>query len=247
MSRDHEPELDAITYVSGLMRRRERRRFELHLLECETCWEEVRLDRQGRRVAEAGREVAPPELREAVRAAVADAASGNPDRAVVSLRPHRRAPALLPAVAAALSVIVLAVSAVTLRSASEPAPIRAALDTYEHSAVEGVRANMPMPDLSVVGLHPTGAEHMVLADMPVDAVAYRTDTGSRLTLFMAHVPFPRAIEAGSGATGTWHAEHEGLGMLCGSLPVAYLAVTGDPSLMDRLAEGLASGRVVIAA
>jgi hypothetical protein len=110
---------------------------------------------------------------------------------------------------------------------------------------------MPMPDLSSIGLRPTGAERMPLADMSVEAFSYRTDAGSRLALFMGHASFPRAVEARSVAASTWQAEHGGMMMLSGpatggSSPMAYLAVTDDPALMDDLAGALVSGQVVIA-
>ena len=245
MSDLHQPEQDAAAYVTGVMGRRHRLRFEGHLLECEVCWEEVRLDREGRISAEAGRGVAPPELREAVRAAVAAAAVEGLDRTVPSRRPGRRSASLVPAIAAALAAAVLAVSILTLGTpAPEPPSISAALVAYEHSAAEGVHADMPIPDLSMLGLHPMGAEHMALAATPVDAFAYRTDTGSRLVLFMAHVPFPRAVEV-VAPSRTWRAEREGMAMLSASAPTSYLAVTSDTALMDRLAGGLASGQVVI--
>jgi hypothetical protein len=233
------------------MNGRERRRFERHLLECQTCWEEVRLDRAGRRIAETGRSVAPPELREMVRAAVAGNASDDLDARVASPRSRRRT-VLLPAIASGVVVIVLAVWVLLLRPATEPAPITAALSAYEHSAVEGAHQDMPMPDISSIGLRPTGAEHMLLDDMPVEAFAYRTDSGSRLALFMRLAPFPRAVEARSVAASTWQAEHGGIVMLSGpvrggSPAMAFLAVTNDPALMDDLAGALASGQVVIAA
>src|SRR5204862_342011 len=65
-----EPELRAAAYVSGEMRRRELRRFEAHLVECEECWREVSLGWKGRGLAEASREVAPPGLRDEIRAAL---------------------------------------------------------------------------------------------------------------------------------------------------------------------------------
>ena len=245
MSVPHQPELDAAAFVTGLMGRRERRSFERHLLECEACWEEVRLDRLGRGVAEAGRTVAPPELRETIRAAVSSAASADDEPTIDRRRYRRLVPDLRPAVAAVLAAIVLVFSAVVpgSGSGSEPAPIHAALLAYERSSVEGVHANMPVPDLSAIGLQPMGAEQMKLDRMPVEAFAYRSDAGSRLTLFMAHVPFPRAVEAGLGAAASWRADHEGMVMLSDSSPAAFLAVTSDPALMDRLAGALAGGQV----
>jgi anti-sigma factor RsiW len=77
--RPHDPERNAAEYVSGELRRRARRWFEAHLLDCEDCWREVLLGRAGRRVAESARELAPAELREDVRTAV-----------LLSDRPRRR-------------------------------------------------------------------------------------------------------------------------------------------------------------
>jgi anti-sigma factor RsiW len=121
MTRRHEPDVDAAAYVSGIMQRRERRRFERHLLTCEMCWREVRLDHEGRRLAELGRGAAPAGLREAVRAAVArgpvrdaavlDIASAAPARR--SGMPGRYA-WMVPAVAAAVSLLVVAGSMLCL-------------------------------------------------------------------------------------------------------------------------------------
>ena len=68
---DHHPEREVAAYVSGEMSPKDLRRFEAHLLECELCWQEVQLNREGRRLAESSREPAPASLREDVRAAVA--------------------------------------------------------------------------------------------------------------------------------------------------------------------------------
>lgn len=69
-SRTHDPERYAAEYLSGEIPRRFCRWFEAHLLECDDCWSEVWLGREGRRMAEAAREMAPPALRDAVRVAV---------------------------------------------------------------------------------------------------------------------------------------------------------------------------------
>src|SRR5919198_1446785 len=70
MGNEEPREREIAAYVTGELNSRRRRRFEAHLLQCETCWREVRLAREGRRVAESLRELAPPQLREDVRAAV---------------------------------------------------------------------------------------------------------------------------------------------------------------------------------
>ncbi len=77
--RPHDPERNAAEYVSGELRRHARRWFEAHLLLCEDCWREVLVGREGRRLAESAREMAPTALRDDVRAAV-----------LLSDRPRRR-------------------------------------------------------------------------------------------------------------------------------------------------------------
>lgn len=69
-SRTHDPERLAAEYLCGEIPCRIRRWFEAHLLECDDCWNEMLLGREGRRIAEAAREIAPPALRDDVRAAV---------------------------------------------------------------------------------------------------------------------------------------------------------------------------------
>ena len=250
--RGHDPEVDSAAYVSGVMRARGRRRFERHLLTCEMCWSEVRLDREGRRLAELGREASPVGLRNAVRAAVAvgperqpgpsDARSEIPaSRTAVTGRPGWR----VPAIAMAAAFFVIAGSLLWFGGSGEPGPISAALDAYEHSAVVGTDHHMKPPDLTRLGLQATGAEAMALAGMPVEAFAYLSPGGSRLTLFMGHAPFPRAAEAGPSTQGAWRAQHERVTLCSGTAPVAYLVVSSDARLVDHFQAGLADGTVSI--
>ncbi len=76
----HDPEANAATYLGGALSPRQARRFEAHLLECESCWQEVTLGRQGRSIMEGARELAPQSLREQVRMAVAGADHRHPRR-----------------------------------------------------------------------------------------------------------------------------------------------------------------------
>jgi len=251
MRRRHEPDIDAAAYVSGLMRPRERRRFERHLLTCDACWQEVRLDREGRLLAEGGREAAPSGLRDSVRAAVAAGAEpglGAVDIANTASARRRRSAArpdwALGTAAAALVVLLTAGALVWSRGPHEPAPISAALDAYSRSVITATDHHMTPPDLTEVGLTSTGAETMALADMPVEAFAYRTSDGKRLTLFMAHETFPRAIEAGvDGAT--WLAHHDGLTLASSTAPVSYLVVSTDAGLVSRFQGAVGDGSVVI--
>src|ERR671910_740635 len=75
----HEPERLAAAYLAGELGRRQRERFEAHMLACEECWQEVGLGRRGRALAESIREVArrrtqPP----GIAAAVASYRTGGP-------------------------------------------------------------------------------------------------------------------------------------------------------------------------
>src|SRR6266568_4265276 len=70
----HDPGQLAAAYLTT-MRPRARRRFEAHLLACEPCWQEICLARRSRQLAETTRDLAPPGLRDDIRAAVTTAAT----------------------------------------------------------------------------------------------------------------------------------------------------------------------------
>jgi anti-sigma factor RsiW len=75
----HDPAGLAAAYLGGELGRRQRERYERHLLECEHCWWEVQTARRGRELAESLRELAPQRLRERIRATVETApANGRP-------------------------------------------------------------------------------------------------------------------------------------------------------------------------
>src|SRR5207247_6875889 len=98
------------------MRPSERGRFEAHLLGCDDCWREVSLGREGRGMVEVSREIAPPGLRDEIRAAI-------------SVAPvPRRFPRRLALVAAVVSVLAISIfGAAEVRSRQQPPPIAAAL------------------------------------------------------------------------------------------------------------------------
>lgn len=73
----HDSEAAAADYLGGGLRPRASRAFEHHLLGCERCWQEVDDGRVGRRLAESARQVAPPELREQLRAIIASEVSAS--------------------------------------------------------------------------------------------------------------------------------------------------------------------------
>lgn len=246
MSRSGHPrdvEAEAAAYVSGALAARRRRRFERHLIQCERCWGEVGADREGRRLAEAAREVAPASLRDAVRGSVAAAG--------LSERPRARRPSRPVAVAlAAVTAVAVSIGFFAARDRVRPEPsvIAVALDAYERHAVQGF-ALPKAPDLQVVGLRVVGSERMSLAGTTVEAFAYRGASGATLSLYMADSPFPQATDATPQpltGTGGWRAERDGMRMLCGNAQPSYLAVSSDAVLMDGLAGAISAGTIVIA-
>jgi len=238
----HEPDRDAAAYVTGTMTPDERDRFEAHLLTCETCWREVGLDREGRTLAESAREAAPAELRESVRAAVLAAAS---DRAVSTSTPIRRRRDRLRGLAAVAAVFALLIAGIVAHSASAPSTIDAAMTAYARSQIEAHHEPMPAPDLGDLGMARTGATHMQLGAMDVEAFAYRTDAGSRMTLFVADQPFPMP----SGATptlGGWDMSHDDMHLMTGDGSKSFLAISSDMGLLTSLQHGLDIGMVQLA-
>src|SRR5918995_5658055 len=93
----HEPERLAAAYLAGELGRRQRERFEAHILACDECWQEVGLGRRGRALGESLREVAPQRLRERVRVTVAATPPG---------RRRAHLPGVLAATAAVLAAVV---------------------------------------------------------------------------------------------------------------------------------------------
>jgi anti-sigma factor RsiW len=228
----HDPERAAALYVSGEMRQAERGRFEAHLLGCDECWREVSLGRRGRGMVEATREIAPPRLRDEVRAAI-------------SVAPvPRRLPRRLALVAAVLSVLAVSIfSAALIRSRQQPPPIAAALAAAHTETLEARGpSEQPAPDLSSQGLHLVMGERVDLAGLTSDAFMYRNTAGGVVLLFTSAAPFPVAHDATprtAGANG-WTAESDGMTLVCGDRPMNYLVIAQDPSLVGLVEHGLIS-------
>ncbi len=147
----HRPEQLAAAYLAT-MRPRARRRFEAHLLACEPCWQEVCLARRGRQLAETARGLAPAELREDIRAAVAVAAA----QPAAGPRPLRRIVAAATT-AATVAAAVLAGTAALVRPwpHSPPAADSAAPPPVVAAAVASYRADRtPMPCFCSVPTQP---------------------------------------------------------------------------------------------
>ena len=228
--RTHDPERDAALYVSGEMRPAERGRFEAHLLRCDDCWREVSLGREGRGIAEATREIAPPGLRDDIRAAISVAP-------VPRSLPRRLA--LVAVVASVLAVSVF--GAAQVRSHHQPPPIAAALAAARTETLTARGpAELPAPELSSQGLQLVMGERVDLAGLASDAFMYRNTAGETVLLFTSAAPFPVAHAATPLAAGVngWTAQSDGMTLVCGDRPMNYLAVSQDPSLVGLVEHGL---------
>lgn len=223
----HDPERETAAYLGGVMRARRRTRFERHLLECEDCWREVDTARLGRGVAESARELAPQQLRERVRAALAATA------------PERRRARWPLAVAASVVVIASAFAAVRLLP-QQPAPIAQAVADFREGRLPGETASAPAPDLSAIGLELAASGSGSLHGLAVDAYAYRATDGDRVLLYLSEEVFPVARGARQRAPdGPWRASSDGIELLCAQEPHALLALSDDAALLHELGDRLA--------
>jgi hypothetical protein len=221
--RSHDPERSAAAFLAGEMTAREADAFEYHLLECPSCWREVRLGDFGRRVAEAGRELAPPHLRDRVRAAV-ELAPPPPHH-----RPRRQLALMLLVTVAAMLTLPA-----TLGRDRQPETIQALLADFHRggSLAETAAPSLPqsLGDLRLVGTAAGPARGLALT-----AHRYRDQAGHRVIVYSADRAFPEAVGAEPHAGGrTWEAEAGGLSLYCASKPFHAL-VMGDDAREVRLA------------
>lgn len=212
----HDPERSAAAFMAGDMSRREGESFEHHLLECEPCWREVHLGEIGRYVAESGREIAPPHLRERVRAAV-------------ELAPGRRRslPGRPMALMVLAAVAVLTVTAMPGQRAPQPEQIQALLADFGGAATLP-RAAPPKLPVRLGGLRLVSAEAGSAGGRDVTAHRYRDPAGHRVAVYRADRAFPVAAGAephpGSSA---WEARTGNLTLFCATRPFHALVVGDD--------------------
>ncbi len=213
----HDSEKAAASYLSGAMKRRRRAGFERHIMECEQCWEQVRLGRIGRSLAESGRELAPQPLREQVRVVVAAAPSS------------RRMWGLSWGLAVFAVVMLVAVGLAlgTFRDAGQPPVIDAVLSDYRSSAPSGqeIAATLPprLGDLRHVASY-TDA----LGDLGVTVHSYRDPAGHEVLVYQADRTFPVAAGAEHSSDGrTWTAAADDVVFFCADYPAPSLVVGDD--------------------
>jgi hypothetical protein len=232
----HDPEQLAAAYLAT-MRPRARRRFEAHLLACEPCWQEVCLARRGRRLAETARDLAPAELREDIRAAIATAAT----MPAAGPRPFQRIVA-----AATVAAAVLAGAAALVRpwphsppvadSAAPPPVIAAAVASYRADRLPGTAVIGELaPKLTPLRLRLAGAVAGQLNGVAVTMFAYSTPSGARLVIVRSRQPFPEATSARElgGTEGAWTMRSSGVTVICAQGTHALLLLGSDATLVRQ--------------
>jgi len=256
----HDSETAAAHYLGGL-RPRATRAFERHLLGCEQCWQEVEAGRTGRRLAESARQVAPPELREQLRAVIAsEVSAAQAPSAPQSRRPTARSLRLpVRALRAARRAWVPAVGGLALVAAAvlvvghpgagrrdggtrQPAAVGAAVADFRSLRLPGTQVpQAAAPDLTQVRLHPMGAAAGIVGGRTVTAYAYRDTAGRDLLVYLSREAFPTALGAQrlSGPDGPWIATTEGVTVLCARSPHALLVLGQDRQLVLDVGRALA--------
>jgi len=210
--RKHDPEAAGALYLGGAMSRRARRRFEVHLVECPECWEEVRLGGVGRGYAEAGRELAPQDLRDRV-------------RGEVSLIPRR--PRIRLRVGVGVLALALGVGGATaLLVSGQPEAIEALVADFQGRRALESAAPQELPtrlgDLTLVSV-----QAGEVARLSVVGHSYRDAAGHRVNVYRADRTFPMADGARAGEGQTWRAEVGDAVLLCSDRPFPALVVGDD--------------------
>ena len=222
----HDPEANAAAYLAGVTSTRARRRFEAHILECEKCWSEVNLGREGRGLAESARELAPQPLRERVRSAVSLLPAPR-------IRWRRRL-----SLTALLALAMLGGAALTVQIArpEQPDLIRALLAHFEGGAQVGPDVTPSLPD-RLGDLRLLGTQALEVGGVGIRAHRYRDPAGHEVVVYRGARTFP--VAAGAKHMGAvWEARADGTVMFCADRPVPSL-VAGD----DR-AEVLLAARLL---
>lgn len=245
----HDPELAAASYLAGALGRRARSRFESHMLGCDDCWAEVGAGRFGRSVAESGRESAPTQLRDRIRAVVEHAATERANSRRGSLAGRFRVSSQLMAGLTATAAVVVSVGVLLTGGLGhqtpgrrEPRVLAAALTAYRAATLPGkTMTQASVPDLSGLGLSAIGASAGRLDTMPVDAYGYRDSTGTRVVVYFGRQSFPRPDNAHSlgSLAGPWSVHAAGVFMECSKANHVMLVVGADEHMVAAVERVLA--------
>jgi hypothetical protein len=229
----HDPAALAANYLGGELGRRQRERYERHLLECEDCWREVQAARRGRELAESLRQLAPQRLRERIRATVEAAPDNGGRRRRWSDAPRRRSGRGQVLAAAATLVALLALAAAGLGGLlgrarpAQPEPIAAAVGRYQAGDRWAPTAARP-PARRLGDLELRRSGQGTLGGLPVTAYVYQDQAGHRVTLLRASSSVPTATGATHEPTAAmWLAEVDKVVLLCADRPWPALLVGQD--------------------
>lgn len=232
----HNPEAWAAAYLGGAMRPSRRESFEAHLLGCDDCWQEVRLARQGRRLAEEAREIAPPGLRERIRAAVAAEHTTGARGTGRRLAALRGLPLL--AVAAATAAVVASAAVSGSSPGAQPGRLAAAaVRDYTAGRLPGTPIPWLVPGLASLGLRPDGGGIGRLGGRELVALGYRDARGRRVAVYLtdADIPAPPGAARLDVAGMGWTATMAGVRLVCVN---TVLVVGRDPALVAAVARTL---------
>jgi anti-sigma factor RsiW len=248
----HDPERLAAEFLSGELGRARRLLVERHMLDCEACWAEAAQARRGRQAAEALRLVAPPGLRDRIRA-VADLDPPTPRPARPARNPVRplwrvpawwsvawiRRPALVGGLAvvcaAALTAVLLAWPAVN-PAGRQPAEVAALVQAYRDNQPGGEPvADQQPPVERADGYMWVQARRATVAGQPMILHQYRRADGARILLARAQTDFPRPAGAHLLPDGEWLADIDGVRLYCTSRAGPTLVLGEDPTAVAALA------------
>jgi len=189
-------------------------------------------------LAERARELAPPSLREQVRAAI--------EMSEPQPRWWRK---LRTPVAAGAAVVVLVAAGLgvkaVLHAGGQPKPIEAALAAFRSHrvAMSGAPAHVPI-DLSAMGLELQAGARTDLGGIRSDVFMYRGSAG-HVYVFLGSRAFPEARGARerTGTVHGWQAEADGVSLLCADVPVSYLVMGTDRGLVHQVEAAIRSSEV----
>lgn len=215
---EHDSERMAAAYLSGTMPRRRRKGFQEHILTCQECWSEVELGRRGRSLAEQGRELAPPEMRERLRMLVE--ATPSPQR--------RWQPVGIAAAAVVASLIaLLTIFDVTVREPEQPMEIALLVADFESAVPLKTPTENRLPR-RLGDLRLQDSRTGYVGELKVTAHEYVDTAGHEVVVYQADRSFPEAAGAVPAPEGeTWTATVDGAVLFCADRPVPSLVVGDD--------------------
>jgi hypothetical protein len=114
------------------------------------------------------------------------------------------------------------------RAPAQPAPIAAAVASYQEGMAAWDPAAQPPPARQLGGLAWQGARRGELAGLPVVAHTWQDAAGHRMVLLVAGRPFPQAAGARHAPSGaTWTAQVHGVVLFCADQPAPSLLLGAD--------------------